>query len=150
MTVAPVVSPIATAVQQPTPEEQAQYELAMQEQSEQLVKQAQSKDPTQRLSALMNLSSVGLKDDPTVDEALRTAMNDKDANVRTQAIMAIAQRGSENVDAQLSQAIQDKDVNVRVTVKPAPYKKTFPFCSKRSMIVINQFGIWQKASWMVF
>ena len=109
-------SPIQeAAVQQPTPEQQAQAELALQEQTDHLLKQTQSKDPNQRAEGIGNLGAVGPKDDPAVDEALRTAMNDTNADVRAQAIRAIVQRGGEEVADQQGLALKDKDVNVRLT-----------------------------------
>ncbi len=109
-------SPIqAAAVQQPTPEQQAQAELALQEQTDRLLKQTQSKDPNQRAEGIGNLGAVGPKDDPAVDEALRNAMTDTNADVRAQAIRAIVQRGGEEVANQVGLALKDNDVNVRLT-----------------------------------
>ena len=79
VTVAPTASPVQAAAEQPTPEEQAQIDQALQEQTDQLLKQAQSKDPNQRAEAIGNIAAIGLKDDPAIDETLRSAMNDKDA-----------------------------------------------------------------------
>jgi HEAT repeats len=115
VTVMPIASPIQVAAEQPTPEEQAQVDQALQEQTDQLQKQAQSKDPSQRAEAIGNIAAIGLKDDPAIDETLRTAMNDKDANVRAQAIRAIVQRGGEEAADQIGMALKDKDVNVRLT-----------------------------------
>ncbi len=101
--------------QRPTSDELAKMSQMMQEQSDQLIKQAQSSDPDQRASAIANLGSVGIKDDQNIDDALRNAINDKDANVRSQAITAVMLRGGEQADVQLSQALKDKDANVRLT-----------------------------------
>jgi hypothetical protein len=115
VTVAPTASPVQAAAEQPTPEEQAQVDQVLQEQTDQLQKQAQSKDPNQRAEAIGNIAAIGLKDDPAIDETLRAAMNDKDANVRAQAIRAIVQRGGEEAADQIGMALKDKDVNVRLT-----------------------------------
>ncbi|MEQ1559598.1 MAG: HEAT repeat domain-containing protein [Methyloglobulus sp.] len=115
VTVAASAPLIAAAVQQPTPEEQALADQALQEQTGHLLKQTQSKDPNQRAEGIGNLGAVGPKDDPAVDEALRTAMNDKNADVRAQAIRAIVQRGGEEVANQVGLALKDNDVNVRLT-----------------------------------
>lgn len=42
-------------------------------------------------------------------------MNDKDANVRAQAIRSIVMRGGEEVTDQQGLALKDNDVNVRLT-----------------------------------
>ena len=115
VTVVPSVSPIAVVEQQPTAEEKAQAEQTQQEQTDQLLKLAQSKDPSQRAEAIGNLGAIGFKDDPNVDETFRTAMSDKDATVRAQAIRAIMQRGGEQVADQIGIALKDRDVNVRLT-----------------------------------
>ncbi len=101
--------------QQPeyTPEEQAKVDQSLKEQSDLLLKQAQSKDPVERGQALYNLGLAGLKDDPDVDAALRTGLADKNPNIRAQAVTAIAQRGGEGAEVDLGQALNDRDVNVR-------------------------------------
>jgi hypothetical protein len=109
------VSPIQKIAVQPTAEASAEAELALQEQTDRLLKQTQSKDPNQRAEGIGNLGAAGPKDDPAVDEALRTAMNDKDANVRAQAIRSIVMRGGEEVAGQQGLALKDNDVNVRLT-----------------------------------
>ncbi|NOU21318.1 MAG: HEAT repeat domain-containing protein [Methyloglobulus sp.] len=109
-------SPIQVATEpQPTREEQAQIDQMLQEQVDQLLKQAQSKDPNVRSMAINSLGSLGAKNDPNVDEALRNALTDKDVNVRSQAIAAIAERGGANLEEQLSLALKDKDVSVRLS-----------------------------------
>jgi hypothetical protein len=117
------VEPIAPQVQattspQPvlTPKEQAQADQAMQEQSDQLLEQTKAKDPGQRAEAITNLISGGVKNDPNIRNALEKAMTDKDANVRTQAITALARRDGEGATDQLRQALKDTDVNVRFMV----------------------------------
>jgi hypothetical protein len=113
--VAPSALPAQAMVeQQPTPEEQAEIDRITQEQSDQLLKQTESKDSTERSSAIGNLGSVGVKDDPNVDAALRDALDDEDANVRSQAIASIVQRGGDDVNDQISQALKDKTAIVRI------------------------------------
>jgi HEAT repeats len=116
VTVAPVVSPIAAAEQQPTPEEQAQADQAIQEQSDLLLEQAKAKDPGQRAEAITNLISGGMKDDPNVRKALEEALTDTDATIRANAITALSQREGEGATEQLRQALNDTDVNVRLMV----------------------------------
>ncbi|MEQ1528896.1 MAG: HEAT repeat domain-containing protein [Methylococcales bacterium] len=96
-----------------TLEDQAKDDPFLQEQSDALLKQAQSKDPAERGLALYNLGLAGLKEDPKVDNVLREAISDKDPNIRAQAADAIARRGSEEAGIYLRQALQDKNENVR-------------------------------------
>jgi HEAT repeat protein len=77
--------------------------------------QAQSTDPQQRAEGIRNLGAIGLKNDPDIDNALRNAMNDKDAIVREQAIRSIALLAGDDVADRQSLALKDKDVNVRLT-----------------------------------
>jgi HEAT repeats len=93
--------------------DQSKVDQFMQEQSDLLLRQAQSKDPGERGLALYNLGLAGVKEDPKVDTVLRQAMQDKDPKIRAQAIGAIAQRGGENAFYDLGQALTDKDFNVR-------------------------------------
>lgn len=83
------------------------------EQSARLLEQAKAKDPGQRAEAIYNLGLAGLKDDHNVSEALRTALTDKDPNVRAQAATSIAQRGGDEMTASMTEALKDRDVNVR-------------------------------------
>ncbi|MDP2394755.1 MAG: HEAT repeat domain-containing protein [Methylococcaceae bacterium] len=108
-------APLAQAVveKKPTAAEQAQVDQSMREQSDLLLEQAKSKDPGERAQAIYNLGLAGLKDDPSVDKAIQSAMIDKDPGIRAQAVTAIVQRGGNDVEAFLTQAINDKDVNVR-------------------------------------
>ncbi|NOU23552.1 MAG: HEAT repeat domain-containing protein [Methyloglobulus sp.] len=117
LTVAPPASPIQAMVEpQPTPEEQALANQALQEQSDLLLEQAKAKDPDQRAEAITNLISGGMKDDPNVRKILEEALTDKDATIRANAITALAQREGEGAAEQLRQALNDTDVNVRMMV----------------------------------
>jgi hypothetical protein len=119
VTVAPPLLNEKKQEKNPTPDELAKLSQMLQEQSMQLIEQAHSKEPDQRASAVANLGSVGVKDDPSVDEALHNAMQDNNANVRAQAITAILRRGSEQASEYLIQALQDKDATVRLTAVSA-------------------------------
>ncbi len=99
---------------EPTPEEQAQIEQAMQAQSDRFLEQAKAKDSKQRAEAISNLISGGVKNDPNVRKALEEALTDKDANVRAQAVTALAKREGESAAETLRQALKDNDVNVRL------------------------------------
>ena len=105
VTVVPSASLIEEETEQePTPEEQAQVDQAMQEQSDRFLEQAKGKDPAKRAEAISNLISGGVKDDPSVFKTLEEAMADKNANVRAQAIAALAQREGEGATEALRQS----------------------------------------------
>jgi hypothetical protein len=119
MTVEPIAPQVQAATNpQPvlTPKQQAQAEQAMQEQSDQFLELTKAKEPGQRAEAIANLISGGMKDDPNVRKALVDAMTDKDANVRAQAVTALARREGEGASDQLRQALKDSDTNVRMMV----------------------------------
>jgi hypothetical protein len=119
MTVEPIASQAQAATNPQaklTPKQQAQADQAMQEQSDQFLELTKAKEPGQRAEAIANLISGGMKDDPNVRKALVDAMTDKDANVRAQAVTALARREGEGASDQLRQALKDSDTNVRMMV----------------------------------
>lgn len=93
----------------------AMTEKLKQEQIDELIKQAESKDAATRANAINSLGAIGAKDDPNVNEILRNAMADSDVNVRSQAISAIGERGGDDFENQLSLALKDKDASVRLS-----------------------------------
>lgn len=97
----------------PTPEQQAEADQAQQEHTQAMLKQAKSKNPDERFSALGNLADPG-NQDPAIDQALRDALKDKDANVRSQAVASMAMRGADDMLEQLGQALHDSDAGVRM------------------------------------
>ncbi|MBK8816644.1 MAG: HEAT repeat domain-containing protein [Methylococcaceae bacterium] len=97
---------------QETPESIAEKERMIQEQTDLLLKQYESKDPSQRAEAIGNLSSVARSNNPDVEGVLHNALNDQDATVREQAISTIIRRGG-NVDSELGKALRDSNNNVR-------------------------------------
>jgi HEAT repeat protein len=108
--------PKQEVVVKPTAEALAEMERQTQEQTNEMLKQAHSKDPNERYSAINNLGAMGSKDDPNVDQVLRDALADKDTNVRVQAIASIVQRGGDDIADQLGRALQDKEPNVRMSI----------------------------------
>jgi hypothetical protein len=119
MTVEPIAAQAqAATTPQPelTPKQQAQADQAMQVQSDQFLELTKAKEPGQRAEAISNLISGGMKDDPHVRKALVDAMTDKDANVRAQAVTALARREGEGASDQLRQALKDSDTTVRMMV----------------------------------
>jgi HEAT repeat protein len=121
MTVEVAASQVSAAVPPPPPTaaEQAEIDRAQQEQTEAMLKLIKSKDANERYSAISNLSSLAAKNDPAIDQVLRDATLDNDTNVRSQAIVASAQRSGDDADRQLGLALKDKNVNVRMAVVSA-------------------------------
>ncbi len=99
---------------QRTPEEQARIDQSLQEQSDKMVEQAKSKDIEQRKEAIANLSSVGRKDDPAVQKVLDDAFNDKDPDLRAQAIATMVNLDKENSGEIIVRALRDSDTTVRM------------------------------------
>ncbi len=75
---------------------------------------ARSKDPARRSEALSNLASAGGKDNPDVRRTLVEALSDQNPAIRASAIASLARREGEAAGAELQQALQDKDVSVRL------------------------------------
>lgn len=118
VTIEPAIPQTQTATDQQhkrITKEQAQIEQTKQEQSDKLLEQARAKDPEQRYEAITRLISEGVKnDDPNVRKALEEALADKEANVRAQAVYALARREGKGAAKELRQAMRDKDANVRL------------------------------------
>ena len=73
-----------------------------------------SNDPAERADALALLVIKGRAGDADIRKALETALTDKDANVRAQALSSLARREGDGAAAQLQAALQDSDVSVRL------------------------------------
>ncbi|MDD2800140.1 MAG: HEAT repeat domain-containing protein [Methylococcales bacterium] len=84
--------------------------------TQQLLRQANAKSVNDRADAIANLAvDEGSKNDASVRTALEKALSDKSAQVRAQAINALAFReGEAAVSGQLQQALQDSDAGVRM------------------------------------
>lgn len=93
---------------EPMPEQ-----AAISDRTDELVVKARSKDPAVRASAIGELISEGRPGDPSVREVLEEALNDKDANVRAQAISTYATREGEKAFGALQEALQDSNAWVR-------------------------------------
>ncbi|WP_445371020.1 HEAT repeat domain-containing protein [Methylomonas sp. HW2-6] len=104
----------ATPEIQPTPAQQAALDRAQREHTETMLKQARSKDPSQRAEALLNLGSTGTKADPNVRQALEDAINDKSPGIRAQAVSALAAYDEDGAEQVLNRALDDKDMEVRL------------------------------------
>jgi HEAT repeats len=104
---------LKTPKQDPLNSEPSQEEI---EQTERWLIEAESKDPSERGMALTNLGLAGLKDDPKVNEMLRSATKDKDPNIRIQAITGLIQREGQNVGSEIVEALKDNNADVKMAV----------------------------------
>lgn len=86
-----------------------------QDETDDLVKMASSKIPAERAEAIGRLMAGGREGDAVVKETLETALSDKDARVRVQAISSLAHREGAGASAALQEALRDGDVSVRLT-----------------------------------
>lgn len=86
------------------------------DQTDELLKIAQSKNAAERADAIGALLAIGRKDDPQVKAMLEEALHDQDANVRAQAISTLTHRGDnkESAAAAIQEAMQDSSVDVRM------------------------------------
>jgi len=84
--------------------------------TQQLLRQANAKSVNDRADAIANLAvDEDSENDASVRTALEKALSDKSAEVRAQAINALAFReGEAAVSGQLQQALQDSDAGVRM------------------------------------
>jgi len=79
-----------------------------------LLEQIKTQDPEQRADAVALLAAEGPKNDANVNSALVSALSDKNADVRAQAVFGLARRESGDAPAALQNAMQDGDVSVRL------------------------------------
>jgi hypothetical protein len=84
------------------------------DQTDDLIKAAQAKDPTERAEAIGGLLSGGREGDPAVKAVLEQALTDPDENVRAQAISSLAHREGSGASAAIQEALHDKSVDVRM------------------------------------
>jgi hypothetical protein len=82
--------------------------------TEKLLAMARSQNPAQRADAISALMTGGRAGDAKVRKALETALSDKNADVRAQAISSLAHREGEGATVALQQALQDRDASVRL------------------------------------
>lgn len=79
-----------------------------------LLKMTGSNDPAERADALALLAVNGPFGDADIRKVLETALTDKDANVRAQALSSLARRDGDGAAPQLQAALADSDVSVRL------------------------------------
>ena len=75
---------------------------------------AASAKPEERISALSQLAGKASIDANVVQKILQAAIRDSDANVRAQAIYAVAKQNCADASLILEQALQDGELSVRL------------------------------------
>ncbi len=85
------------------------------DQTDALLKMADSNLPAERVEAMGRLLAGGRKGDVAVKETLVAALADPDAMVRVRALSSLAHREGAGASAALHQALHDSDVSVRLT-----------------------------------
>ena len=75
---------------------------------------AASAKPEERISALSQLAGKASIDANVVQKILQAAIRDSDANVRAQAIYAVAKQNCADASLILEQALQDSELSVRL------------------------------------
>lgn len=84
-----------------------------------LLADAQSQDPTSRADAIAALAMLDKAQNPLVRKTLQTALADKVASVRAQAVFGLGKYPDTEALAGLESALQDNDVSVRLMVVDA-------------------------------
>jgi hypothetical protein len=84
------------------------------DQTDNLLKTAQSKDPMERADAIGALLAGGREGDPNVKAVLEQALTDQDANVRAQAVSSLSHREGSGAAGAIQQALHDSSADVRM------------------------------------
>lgn len=84
------------------------------DQTDDLLKAAQAKDPIARAEAIGALLAGGRPDDAGVKNVLEQALKDSDENVRAQAISSLAHREGSSASAAIQEALHDQSADVRM------------------------------------
>ncbi len=103
-----------TTAERLNPVEATQVETGGVDDLDILLDLAKNQDPAQRADAVAGLAAIGQVDDGTVNSALVSALSDKSAVVRAQAVSGLASRKSADAPAALQNAMQDSDASVRL------------------------------------
>lgn len=82
--------------------------------TESLLMKAESKNATERASAMGELLAEGRIGDPEVRAILERGLTDENANVRAQAISSLAHREGNAANTAIQQALNDDSVEVRL------------------------------------
>lgn len=81
-----------------------------------LLTQAQANDPESRANAIATLAVQPIKNDPAIRKTVAAALADQSAEVRAQAVFALAKYDDAEAADGLATALQDSDVSVRLMV----------------------------------
>ena len=95
-------------------QENASTENSEANQTESLLIMAQSKNASERASAMGALLAEGRVGDPHVKAVLEQGLTDTDANVRAQAISSLAHREGNAVLPAIQEALRDRSADVRL------------------------------------
>ena len=87
----------------------------MPDQTDALLKKAESSIVAERMEAMGGLLAGGRKGDPAVKQMLLAGVKDDDPMVRVRALSSLAHREGAGVSATLHDAMQDNDKAVRIT-----------------------------------
>ena len=79
-----------------------------------ILQAAQSKDSTERTTAMSQLLTAGNPGDPAIKAALEEGLTDPDDLVRAQAISSLGHREGDGALAAIEEAMHDKSVDVRM------------------------------------
>lgn len=96
------------------PELAVAHEQTGEDKMDALLEMAKAKDPGLRASALSRLATEGPKNDANVQRTVEQALSDQNADVRAQAVFALAQLEGAGAAAELQQALHDSDAAVRL------------------------------------
>jgi archaellum component FlaC len=83
-------------------------------QTDEIIKRTQSKNPNERVDAIGELLAAGHNGDFSIKAALDKALVDQDANVRAQAISSLSHREGSSANGAIQEALQDISANVRL------------------------------------
>jgi len=97
-----------------SPDSQVDAAEAEPDQTDDLLKMAESKDAIARADAIGALMAGGREGDANVKRVLEEALTDPNANVRAQAISSLAHREGSAATASLQDALHDTDASVRL------------------------------------
>ena len=84
------------------------------DQTDDLLKLAQSRNSTEREEAIGALLADWREGDPNVKAALELALTDQDDSVRTQAISSLSHREGSSAAGAIQEALRDSSVDVRL------------------------------------
>jgi HEAT repeats len=102
-----------------------------------MLNDAESDNPELRATAIYNLGLIGPKDNAEVNDVLRSALDDKNANVRSQASISLAQRGGVAADSP-NQQLQEQIIDNRASEDLILLKKISKSSEKQAIELIKE------------